>query len=172
MEPGDHHDVLLEEYKLGVQYLTNHLTRLWTRFSFFLTLETALVVALLSLFRDGQDGQLSPAALVIPEVALLISASWYVTGAQDQFLVVVVYRHQIGDVVRRLIPDQQETWPYLGEEIDDLEPKLEKSMGKIPRTPLQWRRKFLSITRMPAWFPLLTIGLWLGALVWVAWNVR
>jgi hypothetical protein len=171
MEPGDHHALLLEEYKLGVQYLTNHLTRLWTRFSFFLTLETALVVALLSLLRDGQDGRLSPAALVIPGVAVLLSVSWYVTGAQDRFLV-VVYRHQIGDIVRRLIPDPNKEWPYLGEDIDDLEPKLEKSMGKIPRNRLQWRRKFLSITRMPAWFPLLTIGLWLGALVWMGWNVR
>jgi hypothetical protein len=100
MEPGDHHAILLEEYKLGVQYLTNHLTRLWTRFSFFLTLETALVVALLSLFRDGQPSRW---ALVKPGVALLLSVSWWVTGAQDRFLV-VVYRHQIGDIVRRLVP--------------------------------------------------------------------
>jgi hypothetical protein len=77
--------------------------------------------------------------------------------------------------VRRLIPDPNKEWPYLGEDIDDLEPKLEKSMSKVPRNRLQWRKKSLSITRMPAWFPLLTIGLWLIALAWmgwIAWIVR
>ena len=83
MESGhDIQDVLLQEYKLAVEYLTNHLTRLWSRFSFFLTLETALVVALLSLFRDGQPSRW---ALVIPGVALLLSVNWWVTGAQDGF---------------------------------------------------------------------------------------
>ena len=170
MEPGhDVQNVLLEEYKLAVGYLTNHLTRLWTRFSFFLTLETALVVALLSLFRDSQPSRW---ALVIPGVALLLSVNWWVTGAQDRFLV-VVYRDQIGDIVRRLVPDQHTSWPYLGEDINTLEPKLEKSKGKkIPRTPIQFRSKHFSITRMPAYFPMLAFGLWLLALVLVARGVE
>jgi hypothetical protein len=130
---------------------------------FFLTLETALVVALLSLFKDGQ---LSRVALVIPGVALLISVSWYVTGAQDRFLV-VVYRAQIGDIVRRLVPDQQDRWPYLGQEISELEPLI----GEVERTPLQFRARLLTITKMPAWFPLLTIALWLVAFVLIALEV-
>jgi hypothetical protein len=163
MNANDHRDLLLEEYKLGVQYLTNHLTRLWTRFNFFLTLEIALVIALLGLFREER---LSDVALVIPGVALLISVIWFLTGAQDRFLV-VVYRRQIGHIVRRLVPDQQDWWPYLGQEIDD----LERLIGKVERTRMQFRSKRLSITRMPAWFPLLTIGLWLIAFVAIALRV-
>jgi hypothetical protein len=163
MEAGDHHDVLRDEYKLGVDYLTNHLTRLWTRFNFFLTLETALVVALLGLFRNEQ---LSRAVLVIPGVALLISLTWLVTGVQDRFLV-VVYRTQIGHIVRRLVPDQGDRWPYIGQDIDELEDRI----GKVKRTPLQRRWKPLSITRMPAWFPLLTVVLWLLAFILIASEV-
>jgi hypothetical protein len=36
-------DFLLEDYKQKISYLTNHLQRMWRRFNFFVTLETALL---------------------------------------------------------------------------------------------------------------------------------
>jgi hypothetical protein len=66
-----------------------------------------------------------------------------------------------------LVPDQQDQWPYLGQEISELEPLI----GEVERTPLQFRARLLTITKMPAWFPLLTIALWLVAFVLIALEV-
>ncbi len=157
MEASDHRDLLLEDYRLGVGYLTNQFTRMWTRFNFFLTLEAGLAIALVGLFKGER---LSAAALVIPGVALLISLCWYVTGAQDRYLV-EVYRKQIGHTVRRLVPDEWERWPYVGCGIAELEPLV----GQIQTHVYQFRWEPISITKLAAWFPLLTALLWLIALI-------
>jgi hypothetical protein len=36
-------DVLLEDYKQRIGYLTNHLNRMWTCFNFFVSTESALI---------------------------------------------------------------------------------------------------------------------------------
>ena len=43
---------LLDDYKIHVQALANHYGRLWTRFNVFITIHTALMVALVGLFKD------------------------------------------------------------------------------------------------------------------------
>ncbi len=40
MEPET---ILLEDYKQKITYLTAHMTRMWTRFNFFVTIESALI---------------------------------------------------------------------------------------------------------------------------------
>jgi hypothetical protein len=36
-------DFALEDYKQKINYLTAHFTRMWTRFNYFVAIETALV---------------------------------------------------------------------------------------------------------------------------------
>ena len=80
-------DIALEDYKQKISYLTAHFTRMWTRFNYFVAIETALV--------DGKfliPSNVSSRALAIAGV--LISAVWYVMGAEDRYLV----RHSLFQV--------------------------------------------------------------------------
>jgi hypothetical protein len=169
---------LLEEYKIQVQSLTNHYGRVWTRFNFFITIHTALMVALIGLFKDKG---LTWAALPIPLLGVLMSALWYVTGAQDRYLV-RFYRDMISHAARRVAPDDKE-WAHLGLEIDDairlLADAKRHELGTVPsdmdaenilnlsHTPLQWRKSAISVTRLPALVPLVVGALWLMAAVGV-----
>jgi hypothetical protein len=35
--------ILIEDYRQKITYLTGHTTRMWTRFNFFVTIESALI---------------------------------------------------------------------------------------------------------------------------------
>ncbi len=150
--PLDKDSFLLEEYKLGVGYLTAQFSRMWTRFNFFITLEAALTVALIGLFKDKG---LSSAALLIPAVALLISVCWYIIGAQDRFLV-EAYRGQIAYTVERLVPPELRPWPHIGSASEEVEART----NRVKRTVYQWRWEPLSVTKLAALFPVLVTAVW------------
>jgi hypothetical protein len=104
---------LLEEYKIQVQNLASHYTRLWTRFNFFITLHTALLVALVGLFRDRS---LTLDAIPLTGLGVFMGLIWYVIGTQDRYLV-TFYRRQIEYAADRLAPNDKQ-WPHLGREVD------------------------------------------------------
>lgn len=104
---------LLEEYRIQVQNLASHYTRLWTRFNFFITLHTALLVALVGLFRDRS---LTLDAIPLTGLGVFMGLIWYVIGTQDRYLV-TFYRRQIEYAAERLAPDDKQ-WPHLGREVD------------------------------------------------------
>jgi hypothetical protein len=104
---------LLEEYRIQVQSLANHYTRLWTRFNFFITLHTALLVALVGLFRDRS---LTLDAIPLTGLGVFMGLIWYVIGAQDRYLV-TFYRRQIEYAAERLAPEDKK-WPHLGREVE------------------------------------------------------
>jgi hypothetical protein len=93
---------LLEDYRLKVQYLTDHFSRMWTRFNFFLTINSAL-------FAFSVQKDTAPFVLLFVVAGLLLSALWYFFGATDNYLV-DVYRKQVGT-----------TYYLLGSEDRDLE---------------------------------------------------
>ena len=70
-------------------YLTQHFGRMWTRFNYFVGIESALVGGKL-IFGNGK---LSPGIAIVGAVVSLI---WYVMGAEDRFLV-RVYRGHVKD---------------------------------------------------------------------------
>ncbi|MFH0343768.1 MAG: hypothetical protein ACHBNF_16965 [Chromatiales bacterium] len=82
-------DFLVTDYELKVQYLTDHFGRMWTRFNYFVGIESALVSGKL-IFGNGK---LSPEIAIVGAVVSLI---WYVMGAEDRFLV-RVYRGHVKD---------------------------------------------------------------------------
>src|SRR6266699_7015606 len=78
---------LQKDYELKITYLSNHFARMWNRFNYFVAIETALV--------GGKF--LIPNGVLSREFAIagiLISALWYVMGAEDRYLV-RLYRHQV-----------------------------------------------------------------------------
>jgi hypothetical protein len=154
---------LLDDYKVHVGALMNQYSRMWTRFNFFITIHSALLVALIGLFKED----LAPAAIAIPLLGTLMSALWYVTGAQDRYLV-VFYRAMITHAAERLAPGDRE-WAHPGVSFetalgilgDDAKEELD------PRLTL-WRSQRISVTRLPALVPLLIGCLWIVAAVVVA----
>jgi hypothetical protein len=160
---GDVEARLLEDYKIQVQALTNQYSRLWTRFNFFITIHSALLVALLGLFKD-EDVEWT--ALAIPLLGVLMSALWFVTGAQDRYLV-VFYRAMITHAANRVAPSDDQ-WAHPGLEIE----AAEKILGTpVERSWLQWRSRHVSVTRLPAIVPVVIGTLWLAATVGLALGI-
>jgi hypothetical protein len=138
-------DFLLEDYKLKVQYLTAHFSRMWTRFNFFLTINSALFA-----FSVQKDTAAFVSLFVV--AGLLLSALWYFFGAADNYLV-EVYRKQVGTTyyllgskepgLRELQSGEEtrEVHSYVG----DIKTKyLDQKDGEvrtdsIKPNPLQWR---------------------------------
>jgi len=88
-------DFLVKDYELKVAYLTNHLTRMWTRFGMFVTLESALVAVLIV------QGKLSGFAWQIALVQLVLSVLWLGMGRHDRHLV-RIYKYQIEAAANQL----------------------------------------------------------------------
>jgi hypothetical protein len=101
------HTFLLKDYELKINYLTNQFSRMWTRFNFFLTVETALV----------GGGFLVGKGTLMPEIAALgamLSLVWYLFGAEDRYLV-LIYRNQIKAVTERNEFNAPQSHEYVGQ---------------------------------------------------------
>jgi hypothetical protein len=162
-------DFLLKEYELRVNYLVAHFQRMWTRFNFFVTIESALMSALIGgqiLFgsRDIAADELTQVRAGLASVGLVLSLIWYVFGAEDRFLV-EVYRDQVKEAAMRikaLAPNAG----YHGHagNVGHLEPVEFKGLSS-------WRIEPISTTRLAALFPLCTFLLWLS-LLYVVLSTR
>ncbi len=147
-------DFLIKDYELKIKYLTDHFSRMWTRFNYFVGIESALVGA--KLIFGG--GKLSPE---LAAVGLVVSLIWYVMGAEDRFLVRVYREHvkDAGDLVAKSQWNISQMQPYrhAGE--------VEES-SKAMRWKLSgWRLEPISTTRLAALIPLLVMLAWLGVLL-------
>lgn len=87
-------DFFLRDYELKVRYLADHFQRMWTRFNFFVTIESALIGGK---FIFG-GGSLTWQLVFLGAV---LSFIWYVFGAEDRFLV-KVYRKQVEDAGQKV----------------------------------------------------------------------
>lgn len=155
---------IIEDYKLKINYLTSHFTRMWTRFNFFLTIELALFGFLGYLLFDPARKNLE--ATVIP-IILGVGSSllWYVIGAQDRFLV-VAYRN----AVRSSAVTLSQMYPglswykehYVSTHSSAAHPYDEQGRE---RGVFSWYTESISITRIAAIFPLMLFLLWLVILV-------
>jgi hypothetical protein len=152
-------DFLMADYWKKVDYLSNHFTRVWTRFNFFLTLQAGLSTALWAWFQ--KDGIFANAALGVTLIGLVSSGIWYVFGAQDRYLV-GVYRDQVQAAAAAA--KQEFSLPkdyiFVG---DPDRPAQQKHI-------FQWRSAKFSTTRLAAWFPLIVAAYWLVMIVLVNVN--
>ncbi len=143
---------MLKDYELKVAYLTAHLSRMWTRFNYFVGVESALVGGK---FIFG-DGKLSTELAL---VGAALSAIWYVMGAEDRFLV-RVYRDQVKDAAALVA---ESLWtagapPY--RHVGEVTESSRALRGEISG----WRLEPISTTRLAAWIPLVVLGAWIGVL--------
>lgn len=95
--PSKQIDFLQTDYELKIKYLADQFTRMWTRFHFFLVLESGLSAALWVWFKDR--GVFAREGLMIAGIGAVSSCIWYIFGAQDRYLV-EVYRRQVRDAGR------------------------------------------------------------------------
>ncbi len=174
-------DFLLEDYKQKISYLTNHLQRMWTRFNFFVTIESALIGGKFLIASNVPSRELATAGMIL-------SALWYVMGAQDRYLV-KIYRWHVEQAAKRIgksfkVPAdadtaalkvfydaQAATSDYVGRVDDDLISRIEhdENAGRKPKGMLirmldklsSWRSSSFSITHLAAFYPLIAIVLWI-----------
>ena len=135
---------LVKDYELKIAYLTDHFSRIWLRFNFFVTIEAALLG---SKFLIGNGN-------IMPHIAGLgagLSLVWYWFGAEDRYLV-LIYRQQVRDAGKRV--GVGKSYGYVGQ-VEDLG-------AYPPKGLLEWRISFMNTTRLAALFPLLTFFAWLG----------
>jgi hypothetical protein len=82
---------LQKDYELKVRFLTDHYSRMWTRFNFFMVATTGLAIGLCQGLREGKSLEAGTPFLVS---GFVLAFWWYVFGAQDRYLV-EAYRAEI-----------------------------------------------------------------------------
>lgn len=149
-------DFRFRDYELKTRYLSDHFQRMWTRFNFFLTLESALVGGK---FVFG-TGPVTPALALLGAMLALV---WYVCGAEDRYLV-RGYRQAAEDAGRKaasVLLDSTAAGMYAP--VGD----IHATAGTLdpPKTRLDWlsgwRAEAISTTRLAALFPLAVLLAWL-----------
>jgi len=147
----------IADYNSKVQYLKDHFTRVWARFNFFLTLQSAFFGAAI----------LSPEKYHwrIPAFGMLLCVLWYLFGTQDRYLV-ALYRKQIEHAMLGIRAKLQLTdYFYIGqtEDIDGQTEKVEDLGVQVAFH--QWRSNRFSTTKLAALFPVIVFFIWLGMLI-------
>jgi hypothetical protein len=147
-------DFLLRDYELKARYLTDHFGRMWTRFNYFVGIESALIGGNL-IFGNGKLS----AELAI--VGAIVSLVWYVMGAEDRFLVRVYRGHvkSASDLLAKEVWDATTLGPYrhAGE--------VAASSKELGWELSGWRWNPISTTRLAAWIPLAALLAWSGLLL-------
>jgi hypothetical protein len=164
---------LQKDYELKITYLTDQFGRMWNRFNYFVAIETALIGGMLLI----SNREISRALVI---AGVLISALWYVMGAEDRYLV-RMYRYQVKKaaeaVVKMIWTDKetQDAYRYVGQVDEPMRFELreyehrQKSFWKrlVELEWLSgWRKEPISTTRLAALFPLLVLVLWLIIFFW------
>ena len=160
----DPDDFLLKDYELKISYLTNHFTRMWNRFNYFVTVETALFTGKILLPN-------SEPAWAFPLLGLGPSLGWYLVAAQDRYLI-RIYRRQIDKVAERLEQRLYAQDPDSGtliavggvestaEALKAIDEKQPASLSKLFNQVTGWRSESLSTTHMAVWFPIVLTLVW------------
>jgi len=157
---------LQKEYELKVNYLKDHFSRMWTRFNFFLTLETTLVGGKVYFINnlkevvkvEGQPVQewtSAPENTTLAVAGIIISLLWFFMSAQDSYLG-RVYRCQAqeaGAAYRQWL-DTNPGLTIIGD----------TSHSAVYAQFLSWRWEHISSTKLPALIALI------AALCW-AWSI-
>lgn len=68
-------EFLSRDYEIKVNYLNAHFSRMWTRFNFFLTIETALIA-----FSFSEDSAEYTSYMAV--IGLIISLAWFAYASQ------------------------------------------------------------------------------------------
>jgi hypothetical protein len=151
--------VLYEDYKTKLDYLTSQYTRLWQRFNFFLSIELGIFGFLSYLTFNLK---VLDATWVAAAIGIVVSALWYVVGAEDRYLV-ETYRARANEAARRV---EHAAGGIPGFERNHAGAEAPPPEG--PWRPRSWYWRPISMTKLPATFGLLLLGVWV--LILFAWR--
>ena len=124
-------DVLLRDYEMKVNYLKDHLGRMWIRFNIFLTLQTGLAGAKIIYVQKPNETPVVDIQLVY--LALVLAILWCIVGIIDRSLV-NNYRGQVGLTFDRLTEACDNTLvgiPHTGKVEEGKMHFLEKALRSI-----------------------------------------
>ncbi len=145
---------LQKDYELKIGYLKDHFSRMWTRFNYFIGIETAITGGKI-LWAGGEVN-----VDWFSGLGVVVSFFWYMMGAQDRYLA-EHYRKQAEDVGNRLAEHMRiPEYTPVGK-VSDIGPFDFKSLA-------EWRSKPFSTTRLAAWIPLVVTLLWVALAVGTA----
>jgi hypothetical protein len=107
-------DFLLEDYRLKVEYFSSHLSRMWTRFNFLLTIDSALFALYATREKLEPDTR-----LLFLLTGLVLSVLWSYFGVLDIFIT-DTYRNHIKDAYGKLLSGRDSRSaegapPYVGQ---------------------------------------------------------
>jgi hypothetical protein len=146
-------DFAQRDYEMKAAYLTNQFQRMWTRFNYFVVIESALIGGK-TIFGDHAIGKAGLA------FGLGLSLVWYVMGAEDRFLV-QLYREQLREAAKvlsdALWQGMTRPYTYVGD--------VSKANERVKRSLSGWRFEKFSTTRLAALIPLAVSLIWLVFLV-------
>lgn len=159
----DRDTFLAQDYQLKVEYTRDQFGRMWNRFSFLLSFDTALGGLILV---RGFEGIRTSVEVSVAVIGVLISAFWYAVAAQDRYLV-ELYRAQALQVYAELARKYDLSFPAAG---DVRSKQLENSFLRdlVTVDALQWRIGAISTTRLAVLFPLISLVAWLLFIVGLA----
>jgi len=144
-------DFAVEDFKLALSYLQEQFARLWQRFNFFLSVQTALFGFLGWLaFEKGN----LPAIRFACFLGIAVAALWYIVSAQDRALV-ESYRRRAKQAARKIARLDSLGARGYGKNYVGAEAKSRC------RAIDSWYWSPLSITRLPVWLSLFLILIWL-----------
>jgi len=148
--------ILLESYRIAVEYLENYINGTWTRFSILLTVDLAIGGGLVSVTSSGPPGSKSVQCFVAG-VGLAISVLLYLQSAQERYII-GHHRERIENLRKKIEQIvNEEGVPLLFVPLDEID-RGQRSF--IFESVVSWRSKALSITRLPAIISLTLIGIW------------
>ena len=140
---------------MKVESLNSHFSRMWLRFNFFLTIEAGLFA--LSV-RPPEGTPLSQNFQLYLPLGIGLALVWYIIGSQDRYYL-VTQRNLIKDVAKQIKDELKLPEYYFPGQTHDIPESLRAKGGF-----LQWRIEFMSVTKAPAYLPLLSIFAWV--LMW------
>jgi hypothetical protein len=155
-------DFLVKDYELKARFLTDHFARMWTRFNYFLATETAIVSGKV-IFWPAQQPQQNSLALIV--LGLVVSVIWYLTSAQDRYLV-DLYRQELRETFCQTLrengfQDTPEAPLYHVGQVD----KVDLKKQNIGPSIVSWRISTISTTHLAPWISLIAVLCWTGWLV-------
>jgi len=162
---NDLFNFLDKDYERKINYLLQQFARMWTRFNFFITLESSLIAGKLIFKAD-------PSNQWFAWVGLGLSICWYVFGANDKQLV-NVYKYGVEKAAEKIISlvdiekvYVEDKYYYVGKaDIKYKDVRGEDDRNELKMGLLHWRLKLLSITHLASAFPLLLVLAWLIYLI-------
>jgi hypothetical protein len=171
MTPADY---LLKDYDLKVRYLTDHFSRMWTRFNFFLAINSAL-------FASSMNKDNACHAWLLVALGFAFSLVWNQFGATDNYLV-DLYRKQVAlahyllrealnkeEIILPGTQSELETFSYAGDNTRGHFYNLsERRIESVKQGFWQRRWKNVSVTELAIIFSTLFAVAWfLRFLTWI-----